>query len=226
MSINGLYDVVEMEIWTTDADDLAAPARISIQGTKGKLHFIDFDGQMDIKRTKDRYLFTWVGNNECEPASGYGNFTCSGDILTGRIYLHDGYDSSFIAKRVPQGKKQIKTVNRGLLVIKAKELFREWINSLPGNDTVTINDINNGCMAYLIPAFEDEHQRNGILIKVYADIFAEQLFYWCSDEGKWPRNRTLTLFIRWFELEFHSIVEDLAECDIETNVEVDTFGEM
>ncbi len=219
MPINGLYEIVEMEIWEgTDTTALVERARISIKGKKGKLHFIGFDGQMDITEAKDRYLFTWVGNNESYPVSGYGNFTCSGETLTGRIYMHDSYDSSFVAVKMSQTDKQITTVNRSLLIIKAKEPFRDWVASLPGKSKITIRDLNTGCKAYLIPEFEDNRQKDEILHQIHADIFAEKLFQYCIDDIKWPQNRTFALFNRWFEPEFYPVVEDTAGSDIISDV--------
>lgn len=235
MTINGLYEIVEMDIWDKDTTDLAERARISIQGRKGKLHFIGFDAEMDIKKVNDRYLFTWIVTNENNPVSGYGNFTCSGETLTGRIYMHDSYDSAFVAVKPSKVKKRIQTINRGLLIVKAKEPFREWIDSLPGKDKITLRDINKDCPAYLIPELDDHTQKDAFLNTIYADIFVKQLLYWCKNDSKWPRNRSLALFNRWFQLEFHSTVEDLAECDIvhgitystyEVAEEVDTFNKI
>lgn len=223
MTINGLYEIVEMEIWDRNATDLAERARISIQGHKGKLHFIGFDAQMDIKNTGERYLFTWSVDNESNPVSGYGNFTCSGDTLTGRIYMHDSYDSSFVAVKTSQVKKQIRMVNRGLLIVKAKEPFRVWFDSLPGKDKTTLRDINKDCAVYLIPEFDDILQRDAFLATIYTDIFLKQLFSWCKNDSKWPRNRTLTLFNRWFQLEYHSTVVDLAQCDIVHSITNSTY---
>lgn len=225
MTINGLYEIVEMDIWDKDTSDLAERARISIQGNKGKLHFIGFDAQMDIKKTGDRYLFTWMVNNESNPVSGYGNFTCSGDTLSGRIYMHDGIDSAFVAVKTSQVKKRIRIVNRGLLVVKAKEPFREWVDSLPGKDKITLRDINQDCSAYLIPEFEDHLHRDAFLNKVYADIFVKQLLSWCSNDIKWPRNRSFALFNRWFQLEFQSTVEDIAEYDLVHSITNSTYEE-
>jgi hypothetical protein len=212
--INGLYEIIEMDIWDKDTSGLAERARISINGNKGKLHFIGFDAQMNIKKTGDRYLFTWMVNSESNPVSGYGNFTCSGDTLTGRIYMHDSNDSAFVAVKTSQAKKYIRIVNRGLLVVKAREPFREWVDSLPGKDKITLRDINNDCSAYLIPEFEDHLQRDTFLNTIYADIFVKQLLFWCHNDIKWPRNRSFALFNRWFKLEFQSTVEDIAEYDL------------
>lgn len=214
MSIDGFYEIIEMELWDKDVMDMVEPAFISINGKKGKLHFICVDGVMEIKKGKDEYLFTWEGYDECDPASGYGDFTCYGDTLTGRIYLHNSDDSSFVAVKAPQELLFPKMVNRAVLIVKAKEPFMGWINSLHTPDKVTLKEINSDATAYLIPEFENERERDRILKRLYPDIFGGQLNEWCTEEEMWPQKRTLALFKKWFELEFHSFVEDLDDDDL------------
>jgi hypothetical protein len=36
------------------------------------------------------------------------------------------------------------------------------------------------------------------------------------DEDRWPQKRTLTLFKKWFSLDFHSVVEDMVDGDLYT----------
>ncbi len=101
MNIDGSYEIIEMEAWNKEAIDLVEPGYIRIRGNSGTLHFICVDGDMDIRRDKTGcYRFSWDGNDEFDPASGFGEFTCDGDTLTGRIYFHDGDDSSFTAKKI------------------------------------------------------------------------------------------------------------------------------
>lgn len=101
MSIDGMYEIVEMEQWDKADIDLVEPGYIRIAGKRGELHFICVDGQMDIRKDKTvLYKFSWDGNDEYDPASGFGEFVCEGDNLTGRIYIHDGDDSSFVAKKI------------------------------------------------------------------------------------------------------------------------------
>lgn len=101
MNIDGSYAIIEMEAWNREAIDLVEPGYIRIRGNSGTLHFICVDGDMDFRRDKtDCYRFSWDGNDEFDPASGFGEFTCDGDTLTGRIYSHDGDDSSFTAKKI------------------------------------------------------------------------------------------------------------------------------
>jgi hypothetical protein len=133
--------------------------------------------------------------------------------------MHDSYDSSFVAVKMSQSERQlITTVNRSLLILKAKAPFREWIATLPGKSKITIRDINTGCKAYLIPEFADDKQKDEILHLIHADIFVEKLFQYCIDDVKWPQNRTFALFNRWFEPEFYPVVEDTAGSDIISDV--------
>jgi hypothetical protein len=40
-----------------------------------------------------------------------------------------------------------------------------------------------------------------------------ELSGWHTDEAAWPKGRDLAMFKKWFEIELHSVVEDL--CDFE-----------
>lgn len=100
MSIDSRYEVVAMELWDKEDIDLAEPGYILITGNRGELHFICVDGQMDIRKDKSGgYKFSWDGNYECDQVNGFGEFSCDGDTLTGRIYFHYGDDSAFVAKK-------------------------------------------------------------------------------------------------------------------------------
>jgi hypothetical protein len=100
MNIDGNYEIVEMEQWDKEDIDLVEPGYIRIKGNRGELHFICVDGDMDIRENKNGgYKFSWDGNDECDSVTGFGEFVCEGDTLTGRIYMHDGDDSSFTARK-------------------------------------------------------------------------------------------------------------------------------
>ena len=101
--IDGTYEIIEMSEWNKEDIDLVETGFIRIRGKSGTLHFICVDGEMAIRKEKSgSYTFTWEGNDECDPASGYGEFICSGDMLTGRIYIHNADDSSFVAKKTAE----------------------------------------------------------------------------------------------------------------------------
>ena len=100
MNIDGSYEIIEMSEWGKEDIDLVEPGYIRIKGNRGAPRFICVDGDMDIRKEKSgSYKFSWDDNDECDPSNGFGEFTCDGDTLTGKIYIHDGDDSSFVAKK-------------------------------------------------------------------------------------------------------------------------------
>jgi hypothetical protein len=102
-------------------------------------------------------------------------------------------------------------VNRGLVIATAKEPFREWLLSLPDPTDVSLEEINEDRTAYLIPEFEDDAQRDRILRKFFIAIFEDQLADWWTREEDWPQKRGLRTFKKWFDLQFHAVVEDLVD---------------
>ncbi len=105
-------------------------------------------------------------------------------------------------------------VNRGVLILKAKEPFREWLLSLPEPDDVTLDEINEDNTVYLVPEYEDDDERDRLLKILYKELFEEQLEGWWTDEKDWPKNRNLTMFKKWFDVEFHSVVIDLVDAEL------------
>jgi hypothetical protein len=102
-------------------------------------------------------------------------------------------------------------VNRGLVIATAKEPFREWLRSLPDPSDVSLEEINEDRTAYLIPEFEDDDQRDRILRKFFISIFEDQLADWWTKEEDWPQKRDLRTFRKWFDIQFHAVVEDLVD---------------
>ena len=102
-------------------------------------------------------------------------------------------------------------VNRGLVIVHAKEPFLEWLKTLPDPCDMTLTEINEDNTAYLIPEYEDDGQRDRVLKKFYDMIFQDQLAGWWTREEDWPQKRDLRTFKKWFDLQFHSVVEDLVD---------------
>lgn len=102
-------------------------------------------------------------------------------------------------------------VNRGLVIALAKEPFREWLQSLPEPCETSIEEINEDRTAYLVPEFEDDKGRDRVLKKFYEMIFEDQLADWWTREEDWPQQRDMRTFKKWFDLQFHSVVEDLVD---------------
>lgn len=105
-------------------------------------------------------------------------------------------------------------LNRSVLIVKAKEPFRQWVNFLPDADEITLEELNEDVTAYLVPEYNDDNQRDRILSKIYKEIFAEKLDEWWQDEKDWPVKRDLRTFKQWFHVEFHSIVVDVVDGEL------------
>ncbi len=82
-------------------------------------------------------------------------------------------------------------------------------NSFPDPDGITLEELNEDTTSYLIPEYDDDDHRDRILKKIFKNIFEDQLASWWIDEKDWPVKRDLRIFKQWFDVEFHSIVEDI-----------------
>ena len=104
-------------------------------------------------------------------------------------------------------------LNRSLLIVRAKEPFVKWINGLPDplTPTETLETVNEDSSAYLLPEYDDDEERDAILEEVFEIIFRDLLNAWWTDDRAWPQKRTLPLFRSWFELDWHSIIDDLVD---------------
>ena len=105
----------------------------------------------------------------------------------------------------------MREINRSLLVVRAKEPFLDWVNSLPDPADVTLEDLNNDRSAFLLPEYEEDRRKDYLLRKYFKEIFEEELNSWWMDQDDWPSQRDLKTFKKWFEVEFHSIVFDLVD---------------
>ena len=105
-------------------------------------------------------------------------------------------------------------VNRCIATVRVREPFLEWLRGLLDPCDFGLDVINDDNTAYLLPEYEDDHQRDRILIGYFNAIFEEQLASWWTDERDWPSKRSLQMFKQWFDIEFHSVVLDLVDDEL------------
>ena len=98
-------------------------------------------------------------------------------------------------------------LNRGALIVRPGPAFVEWARALDNSGLVPTAD--HECTVYLLPEWNDEVEALEILAEGFNEIFMRELYGWHTDESAWPKNRTFAMFRKWFEFEFHSVVEDL-----------------
>jgi hypothetical protein len=100
-------------------------------------------------------------------------------------------------------------LNRAVLIVRPKQPFLDWAAQV--DDSGLVPNVEGEQTVYLVPEFENDNAGQRILRLVYAEVFERELYSWHTDESAWPENRSLAVFRKWFEIELHSIVEDL--CD-------------
>jgi hypothetical protein len=92
-----------MELWDRDYLDMEVPAFLRFgDGLMGEFQFGLVRGWIDCRVSLEgeypRVEFSWEGADELEPVTGRGWAELREGRLEGRIYIHRGTDSSFIAK--------------------------------------------------------------------------------------------------------------------------------
>jgi len=103
-------------------------------------------------------------------------------------------------------------LNRGALIVRPKQPYLDWATGL--DDSGLVPDPNDEQTIYLMPTFEDNEEAWEIIEEIYAEIFERELDGWHTDEAAWPQNRDFTMFQEWFDIELHSVVEDLCSDEI------------
>ncbi|RJQ78549.1 MAG: hypothetical protein C4519_11990 [Desulfobacteraceae bacterium] len=100
----GYWRIVEMEMWDQEFIDAEVPGYIEFNKHEmGLFQFGYLRGSMDCrfskKDNKDFVEFSWEGNDEMDPALGRGFASIEGDVLIGHLFIHEGDDSEFKAKK-------------------------------------------------------------------------------------------------------------------------------
>jgi hypothetical protein len=102
--VEGRWRIVETEMWDRDALDLVVPAHITFgRNGVGEMQLIAIGASVDY-RVEERggapvVEFSWSGFDEMDPSSGRARARIEGDTMRGKLFIHQGDQSSFVAKR-------------------------------------------------------------------------------------------------------------------------------
>jgi hypothetical protein len=108
-------------------------------------------------------------------------------------------------------KTAMYEVDRVVAIIKPTKKMLEWLHQKTDeNKALALEDIRNDCTTLLIPPFESEEQAQQYMEEIYNDIFENELESWDPEQAHWPQSRSLDLFLAWFDIEYHSVVYDIA----------------
>jgi hypothetical protein len=95
-------------------------------------------------------------------------------------------------------------LNRSAIIVRPRKPFLDWAAQL--DDSEMLPNSEGEQTVYLIP------ESDGFDI-----VFESELFAWHTRESDWPQARTFAMFRDWFDIEFHSIVDDLCDFAIEND---------
>ena len=105
-------------------------------------------------------------------------------------------------------------LNRCAVTIRAKEPVLAWLQSLPGYEDITIDEINRETTTYLLPVYEDDAEKEALFGQYLDLLFEEELAGWWMAKDDWPESRSREMFKSWFDIDFHSVVVDLEDAPL------------
>lgn len=110
----------------------------------------------------------------------------------------------------------MKTVNRLLAVLKPKQPYADWINSLPGNSPqMTIEELNEDLTSYLIPVYDTNEEARSFIHNISKRILEVECGSWDASGDYWPKNLNKKLLKEFFDIEICSEVIDTMSGPIE-----------
>jgi hypothetical protein len=113
--------------------------------------------------------------------------------------------------------QEIWFVNRGLLVLRPKEPFIDWVRGLDPEHPPGASLIRAVTGAYLIPEFDGEEDAWEWIQANASDLLEIQLHEWYADESLWPPRRGWNLLRQWFELEYIELAWDLVDDELRSD---------
>ena len=102
--IEGRWRIVETELWDREALDLVVPAYISFDRKGlGEMQLIAIGASIDyrVEQREDASVleFSWSGFDEMDATSGRAWARIDGDTMRGKLFIHQGDESTFVARR-------------------------------------------------------------------------------------------------------------------------------
>ena len=101
--------------------------------------------------------------------------------------------------------------NRSMMQLTGKQPLLDWLIRVELPAVLTLGELNDDNESYLIPSFDDPTKEIKWVEKRWEYFFENVLYGWLTEEGLWPKDRTLKMFRSWFDIKISSLVLDLAE---------------
>jgi hypothetical protein len=112
----------------------------------------------------------------------------------------------------------MRVINRTAITIVGAQPYIDWIRSHIADadkELLTVRRARPYGSTFLLPEFELEEDLQEWVEENVRWLFEFQLAAWTDDESSWPATRDLETFRKWFRIDIHSVVVDMADDDIE-----------
>jgi hypothetical protein len=105
------------------------------------------------------------------------------------------------------------TINRHLIILMPKQPVLDWIMRVdPNPPNLTLEQLRQEQDAFLVTeALDGQDDAEKWVKRRWQMFFEGYLGEWYTVESWWPQKRTYKMFKDWFEVQYHSMVWDLAE---------------
>ena len=100
-------------------------------------------------------------------------------------------------------------INRSAAIVRPSKPYIDWASNL--DDSGIIPDPEGEPSVYLLPEYDTDDEGWALLSEGFDVIFDSELEGWHTDDTTWPKNRTFTMFQRWFQVTLCSCIDDLCE---------------
>ncbi len=112
----------------------------------------------------------------------------------------------------------MRVVNRTAVTVVGAEPYVQWTRSRDADfnaGQLTVARTRPFGATFLLPEVDYEEDLQEWVEENHAWLFEFQLSNWTVDEAAWPTDRDLAMFKKWFTVDLHNVVVDVADDDIE-----------
>ncbi|MEX2468000.1 MAG: hypothetical protein WD995_13905 [Gemmatimonadota bacterium] len=102
-------------------------------------------------------------------------------------------------------------LNRGVLVVRPRQPFVDWVCSFEDGTPVDPEDAWDSVNSFLIPEFDDPEETLEWIHGNVDTVFEIMLNDWITEPDSWPADRGWTAFEEWFEFEYVDLAWDLVD---------------
>lgn len=100
-------------------------------------------------------------------------------------------------------------INRAAIVVRPGRPYIEWASRLDDEAPEHAKELEKRVSIYLIGEDPSEEEETAPLEGYFKKILEAELAAWSIDKNDWPKERTLEMFLQWFDVARESVVTDL-----------------